>query len=108
MRRARNSHWVFFLSGDTSLNPFTTGQFMKLQKSFISMAEVLMRNALASPAAAQAPFKIDNIIFVGTRGDGDATARVRNGNDQELVVRFRDFDVYGESKAGDRAVTNSN
>jgi len=70
---------------------------MKRQRSLIPLAAVLMSTALAAPAAAQAPFTIENVAVAGT-GCDDSTTSIRTseqGRSQQLSVRFRDFNAQG-------------
>lgn len=69
---------------------------MKLQTSLISFAAVLLSTVVASSASAQAPFKVNDVTVNGDGcKKGTFTTRVRNGGDQEVTIRFRDFEVTG-------------
>jgi hypothetical protein len=60
---------------------------------------VLGSTALASTAVAQAPFKINSLAIGGT-GCPDGSFSTRSsaqGGEQQLTIRFRDFDVQGGS-----------
>jgi hypothetical protein len=77
---------------------------MKLQTSLVSLAAVLASTAIASSAAAQAPFKVNDVIVNGSGCERrDFTVRTNNRGEQELNIRFRDFDAQGGAAIGERA-----
>jgi len=69
---------------------------MKLQTSLITFAAVVLSSVVASSASAQAPFKINDVTINGDGcKKGTFTTRARGGGDQEVTIRFRDFEVTG-------------
>jgi len=94
---------VFPLRGTSSQTSSQDGMVMKLQQHFISMAVVLLSTTLASSAAAQ--FTVNKVETRGTGcPEGTATSRLSpRGGDQDLTIRFRNFEAYGEAPENNRA-----